>query len=87
MDKQRINKVKSFIRELIYINFASTDHKCLVCDQKTSAIDEYICKDCTEALSVDTKNKCRICGRLTKEEVCRYCRENKKPYEKSYNFV
>lgn len=83
MDKYK--KIQSFIKELLYINFVSPDYSCLICGGDTSEATEYMCDDCKQKLSLDDKNKCRVCGRLTKEEVCRYCRENTKPFQKVYS--
>ncbi len=85
MDKYKHAEIKSFVKELLYINFASTDYRCLVCNEQTAGPQEYICENCMEKLSLKDKNKCEICGRLTKEKICRYCREHKKPYEKVYS--
>lgn len=81
----KFDEIYTFIRDNLRLTFESTDYRCLVCDAEISSPKEYLCEDCKEKLSLDDTNKCKTCGRLTYNDICRYCRTNTKPYKRVYS--
>jgi len=84
MEQVQLDKIYKFIKDSLYTAFVSAEQQCLVCDAQLTNKYEYLCVNCKEELSVDNISKCRVCNRLSHNDECKYCKNNKKQYEKIY---
>jgi len=85
MKQIKFDEIYTFIKDIFRLTFESTDFRCLACDADISSGSEYLCKDCKEKLSLKDTNKCSVCGRITYEDICRYCSNNTKQYDHIYS--
>lgn len=84
MEQAKLKEINKYIRQSLFSIFSSSDIRCLVCDTEISDIEEYLCEDCKQKLSLENHNRCKVCNRLSNKDICKYCAANKKPFKTIY---